>query len=1215
MRRILRISLGLLLAGALALAALPWWLGPTLAPLGRGQGVTFARYERVGYGRFRLLEVRREDRGTRFAAGVVEGDTPLLWAWRSLWRGDTRVSVADWTVESTGAAATPADRPDPTGVAELQANVSSTLATLARWLPLAVLQHGEVRIAGLPAVTVAAIDWKRGGFSARGVRIADHEFELSVWHGAGNALELRVDAAADAAQVALTWTGAAIEGSGTWQAQPLRLRVHFPDHGWIPADAELVAENWSLPAARIRLGDQYAELTGGGRLVWRETQFELTGECRAEPKAGAKAPPMRARLAAHGDRSAITIATLDAGAPFAEAKLSAPVMIGFGGPFKAPPAQLTLRADLAKQAWFEAVGVVEGSAGIREAGGGSSFAFQLACDGLRVAGFELRRAAVQGELNWPRLELRNIALSLDDRSQLAGHGVIDLQRREFGETSVRGSVTPAWFQRWLPAGASWTTAEFIAALSGPLAAPRHRGSATFGQLSVAPLRPLELSVDWQGRGAEVDEFKATATAGESLVRATGAVSARRAQLNELHWQRSGAEVLTLAAPTRFEWAAGWRIAALRLAGPNGGVELSGTGGDGELAFKADAMTFDSAWLRDWIVLTGPAWTLQTLHAEGHTENKVLHFVAEVAGQVSAGPASAQIAMSAKGDAAGVTIDRCEVRDAAGIVARAQGRLPVSWSVSQAPRLQVDRDGALQFRLETQPDSPLWSALVAPLGFAVEEPRARLRLGGTPAAPTGELELSARHLAMTGEPRATSLPTLDDINVRAHADRGAVVLEALTATIEGQTLQARARCPLDAAGWRQLVRAPVDFDWSAAEGELEIPAADLHALAARWDQSPFTQGRLQIAAKLARGFDLSGSLKLTGGTSRPIPSVGVLQQVTAELELKGRSVVVRTLSALLGGESVMVSGSADLAELSAPKLDLKLFARNLPLVRRAGLLIRSDIDLTVVTDAGATRVAGTANLHDSLVLADLRQFLPTGLRAAGRAPPYFAVTAEPFRDWRLDVAISGTRGVRLHTPVLAGFASPRFQLEGTLGDPRSVGEVVLEDGRIIFPFATFKTQLAAVRLSKADPFHPELRLNAAVRRYGYDLRLEGRGPVDQPILTFSSVPALTSEQVLLLVMAGQMPGDTAVSGIGDRKRLTVLGAYLGRGFFGGLGGDDSERLTITSGEQVTQQGGETYLVEYLLGNRWSLVGEYDEFDDYNVGLKWRVFSEGGNDDGK
>ena len=92
------------------------------------------------------------------------------------------------------------------------------------------------------------------------------------------------------------------------------------------------------------------------------------------------------------------------------------------------------------------------------------------------------------------------------------------------------------------------------------------------------------------------------------------------------------------------------------------------------------------------------------------------------------------------------------------------------------------------------------------------------------------------------------------------------------------------------------------------------------------------------------------------------------------------------------------------------------------------------------------------------------------------------------------------------------------------------------------------------------------------------------------------------------MAGQAPSDLpgAPAGNGDRKRLTVLGAYLGRGLFRGLGVDDPDRLTITSGEQVTQQGGETYAVEYKLGKRWVLVGEYDEFDDYNVGLKWRLY---------
>jgi translocation and assembly module TamB len=34
------------------------------------------------------------------------------------------------------------------------------------------------------------------------------------------------------------------------------------------------------------------------------------------------------------------------------------------------------------------------------------------------------------------------------------------------------------------------------------------------------------------------------------------------------------------------------------------------------------------------------------------------------------------------------------------------------------------------------------------------------------------------------------------------------------------------------------------------------------------------------------------------------------------------------------------------------------------------------------------------------------------------------------------------------------------------------------------------------------------------------------------------------------------------------------------------------------------------VDYKLGTRWWLVGEYDVFDDYNAGVKWRVISKGG-----
>jgi len=64
---------------------------------------------------------------------------------------------------------------------------------------------------------------------------------------------------------------------------------------------------------------------------------------------------------------------------------------------------------------------------------------------------------------------------------------------------------------------------------------------------------------------------------------------------------------------------------------------------------------------------------------------------------------------------------------------------------------------------------------------------------------------------------------------------------------------------------------------------------------------------------------------------------------------------------------------------------------------------------------------------------------------------------------------------------------------------------------------------------------------------------------------------------------------------------------------GLGGGDESRLTITSGNQVSEEGRATYEVDYRLGARWTLVGEYDQFDDYNADLKWRMYQKGGRDE--
>jgi len=219
-----------------------------------------------------------------------------------------------------------------------------------------------------------------------------------------------------------------------------------------------------------------------------------------------------------------------------------------------------------------------------------------------------------------------------------------------------------------------------------------------------------------------------------------------------------------------------------------------------------------------------------------------------------------------------------------------------------------------------------------------------------------------------------------------------------------------------------------------------------------------------------------------------------------------------------------------------------------------------------------------------------------------------VDVPPFNDWRLDVAVDGDRFLRLRTPLFTGLASAHFRLRGTLGDPRATGEAVVNEGKVLLPFATFNVRQGDVRLTETNPFEPRISLVGTSRRFGYDLRMEVSGTVEKPRLTFSSTPPLESEQVLLMVMAGETPQNEMT--YTSRDRAARLGAYLGQSLLKQLGGNPeaTERLSVTVGERISRQGRETYGVEYELTPRWSLVGEYDEFDEYNVGVKWRVWSE-------
>ena len=130
----------------LALATLPWWLGALLRPLAQAQGVTFSRYERLGYARFRLHDVEFVRNQVRVTVDRIESATPALW----LLAGERSATAGDWKdspiVESHRS---PPPAPTTLPVCLPSTHFCSELRPASpRWLPSAQLGAGEIHWPG-----------------------------------------------------------------------------------------------------------------------------------------------------------------------------------------------------------------------------------------------------------------------------------------------------------------------------------------------------------------------------------------------------------------------------------------------------------------------------------------------------------------------------------------------------------------------------------------------------------------------------------------------------------------------------------------------------------------------------------------------------------------------------------------------------------------------------------------------------------------------------------------------------------------------------------------------------------------------------------------------------------------------------------------------------------------------------------------------------------
>ena len=77
-------------------------------------------------------------------------------------------------------------------------------------------------------------------------------------------------------------------------------------------------------------------------------------------------------------------------------------------------------------------------------------------------------------------------------------------------------------------------------------------------------------------------------------------------------------------------------------------------------------------------------------------------------------------------------------------------------------------------------------------------------------------------------------------------------------------------------------------------------------------------------------------------------------------------------------------------------------------------------------------------------------------------------------------------------------------------------------------------------------------------------------------------------------------------------MTAVGSYLGQSLLQRVSGPSDpdertllDRVECAIGRDISRTGQETIETEFEITPRWYLRGERDRFDDYNMGVVWRL----------
>jgi len=379
--------------------------------------------------------------------------------------------------------------------------------------------------------------------------------------------------------------------------------------------------------------------------------------------------------------------------------------------------------------------------------------------------------------------------------------------------------------------------------------------------------------------------------------------------------------------------------------------------------------------------------------------------------------------------------------------------------------------------------------------------------------------------------------------------------------------------------------------------------------------------------------LTGTLTIAGGRLRRFDSPVGVDDLQAFVQVSGNEVKVSSLQAVVGGGTVSGNGSVTLKGLAPESVQATLRGTEITVSAPEGFR---------GTYGGTVRVSGSGGRY--LIEGDLdiarglwrRDFRLESFALASRIREFkpSAESSDIASRVGLKLNLRADDDLWMKNDLGTVETKADMKLGGTLARPELTGRIIaLEGGQVRFRRVDYRVEEAAVEFNDPSRLNPWITVLAETRVSEYDVTMHIYGTLDRLDYQLTSNPALSSDQIVSLLVTGsptpvgatgQAPGELAraylggsVTGIVEQPVEHALGLSTFRIDPMQFGAPTDAKARVTAGKRVGPDlqvfysqdvggaSGQIYGLEYAITRHLRAYAERGALGGLGADLRFRT----------